>query len=204
MIDAIEAIDWCSVPGPTDYYRPEAALEGLHDLARARGRTEAASAASHLAAGGIMHDHSGTVVPAAVPAAPLLLQIAQKRTSAAQAAALELVEDALNLHSWPGFARTRGQVRLCCAIADHVHARAPFLAGLGGPSRSLLATAREHWRADIEETCVEGSDTLVFGFLTGSLPGLSREVELGGTGIPKAATSLNLAALNPQCSGSNS
>ncbi|WP_304454795.1 hypothetical protein [Nocardiopsis sp. YSL2] len=178
MLDAIEAIDWRSVPGPADYYRPEAAREGLHDLARARGHTEAASAASRLAGGGVIHDHSGTVFPAAVPAAPLLLQIAQERTGATQVAALELVENALNFRPWPGFVRTRRGVRLCCAIAHHLHARAPALDQLRAGGRSLLTTARNHWRMDIEETCAEGTDTLVFGTVTGSLAEFPQAAEL--------------------------
>ncbi|NYH51422.1 hypothetical protein HNR06_001011 [Nocardiopsis arvandica] len=178
IVDAIEAVDWNSLPGPADYYRPTAAREGLHNLARARGHTEAASAASHLAGGGIIHDHSGTVFPAAVLATPLLLQIAEERTGAAQTAALELVEDTLNFRPWPGFVRTQRGVRLCCAITDHIHAPAPNLYQLGHEGHSLLTTAREHWRVDIEETWVESTDTLVFGTVAGTLTEFPQAAEL--------------------------
>ncbi|WP_121180286.1 hypothetical protein [Nocardiopsis sp. Huas11] len=156
MIDAIVTTGWEAIPGPADYYRPAAAREDLLGLAHACGRTDAASAASLPAEGGIVHDHSGTVLPAAVQAAPILLGIADQGCDAARAAALELLEDALCFRPWRGSARTQRAVRLCCAIAAHIHTRGPALAGLGARSRSLLATAREHWRVDIEETCVEG------------------------------------------------
>ncbi|MCY9785260.1 hypothetical protein KIK06_15360 [Nocardiopsis sp. EMB25] len=189
MIDTIDSPDWGLVPGPANHYRPATVRDGLQGLTRARGHTDAASAASLLAGGGIIHDHSGTVLPSAVPATPILLQIAEEGCNAAQAAALELIEDALDFRPWPGFARTRDQVRLCCAIADHVHARAPALARFGDRSRSLLRAAREHWRLDIEETYVEGTDTLVFGTATGSLPRAPQAAELhAGGDITRVST----------------
>ena len=150
----------------------------VSEVSHARGRMDAASAASLLAGGGIIHDHSGTVLPAAVPAAPILLQIAEKGCSGVQEAALELIVNALDFRPWPGFVRTRDQVRLCCAIADHVHARAPALARFGDRSRRLLRAAREHWRVNVEEIYTEGTDTLVFGTMAGSLPVVPQAAEL--------------------------
>lgn len=178
MVDAIEAVDWDSLPGPPDYYRPAAVREGLRSLACAQGRLEAASAASGLAGGGIIHDHSGTVFPSAVSAAPLLLQIAQASDSAVQEAVLELIEDALNFRPFPGFFRTQNEVRLCCAITAHIHAHRFALARLGNRSRSLISTAQEHWRIDIQETCDDGADLLVLGTVTGTAAGTPQAVEL--------------------------
>lgn len=144
MLDAIASVDWYSVPGPADLYRPVDAWSGLRDLARARGHSEAASAASRLAGGGIIHDHSGTVFPSAVLATPILLRIAEHGNGTAQAAALELIEESLLFRPWPRFARTEEGVRLCCAIAGHVHTCAQHLAALGSRSRSLLTTAGRH------------------------------------------------------------
>ncbi len=178
MVDAVEAVDWDSFPGPADYYRPAAAREGLRSIARARGRLEAASAASRLAGGGIIHDHSGTVLPSAVSATPFLLQIAQTSDSAVQEAALELIEDALNFRPSPGFFRTQDEVRLCCAIADHVHVHRPALGRLGHRSRALISTAQEHWRIDIQETCDDGADLLAFGTVAGTVAGTPQAAEL--------------------------
>lgn len=168
MIDEIHAVDWASVPGPAGYYRSVAAREGLEALARARGHTEAASASSLLAGGGIVHDHSGTVLPAAVPATPLLLRIAREGHDAARPAVWELVEDALSFRPWPGFVRAESGVRLCCAIAGHVHVRARALEEFGERSRPLLASAEGHWRVDVAESWAEGADTLLWGTVVGS------------------------------------
>lgn len=140
---------------------------------------------SLLGCGGIVHDHSGEVFPAAAEAAPLLLDIARHGHVAARDAALGLLDEALSFVPHPAYARAatpHGEtVRICCAVAGHVRSRAGFLAGLGRTGKVLLADAAAHWRFDVEESVADGDGTAAFGRLAGRLPPVPRRRNCTGT-----------------------
>lgn len=181
MLDVIEAVDWSAVPGPPDWYEPDRVATGLRALAGATNRVQAAEAGSLLGCGGIVHDHGGAVFPAAAAAAPLLLDIAQQGHPVAREAALGLLDEALSFRPRAGYERVRTpygrSVRICCAIAHHLRARAAFLAGQGRAGKFLLADAAAHWRFDIQECVADGDGTAALGLLAGYLQG----------GVPHAA-----------------
>lgn len=131
----------------------------LRALADATNLIQVAEASSLLDGGGIVHDHSGPVFPAAAVAAPLLLDIAQQGHPAVQAAVVRLLDEALSFIPQPGYRRLMTPdgmaVPICCAIANHLRSRADFLAGLAREGRLLLADAAEHWRFTIRE-CLAG------------------------------------------------
>lgn len=175
MLDAIDAVDWSAVPGHPDWYEPERVATGLRSLAGATNLIQAAEAGSLLGCGGIVHDHSGAVFPAAAVAAPLLLDIAQQGHPAARGAALGLLDEALSFSPQAGYTRVvtpDGQsVPICCAIAHHLRSRAEFLGRQDREGKVLLADAAEHWRFEIRECVADGDDTAAFGVLAGRLPG---------------------------------
>ncbi|MGW8884592.1 hypothetical protein [Streptomyces sp. NPDC055749] len=175
MLDAIDAVDWAAVPGHSDWYEPDRVATGLRALASATNLVQAAAAGSLLGCGGIVHDHSGAVFPAAAVATPFLLDIAQQGHPAARDAALGLLDEALSFSPQAGYARvatSHGRaVPVCCAIAHHLRSRADFLAGQGREGRNLLADAAEHWRFEIRECVADGDSTAAFGILAGHLPG---------------------------------
>ncbi|MET8170397.1 hypothetical protein ABZT34_40260 [Streptomyces sp. NPDC005329] len=174
MLDEIDAVDWESMPGHPDWYEPDRAADGLRALAEAANLVQAAEAGSRLGVGGIVHGHSATVFPAAVVAAPLLLDIAQQGHPAARATALGLLEETLSCYPHAGYTRVAAPdgtaVPICCAIAHHLRDRADFLVGLGKRGKSLLAAAAVHWRFEIRDRVADGGDTAAFGILAGCLP----------------------------------
>ncbi|MEU3265617.1 hypothetical protein [Streptomyces bacillaris] len=91
MLNAIGAVDWGALPGPALRYEPDRVAVGLRALATATGPVQAADAGTLLAGGGLVHDHSGEVFPAAVTAAPLLLAIVRHGHPSAGATALGLL-----------------------------------------------------------------------------------------------------------------
>ncbi|MFF3460205.1 hypothetical protein ACFYXH_39175 [Streptomyces sp. NPDC002730] len=105
MLNAIDAVNRGAIPGHPDWYEPARAACGLLALASAANMVQAAEAGSLLGGGGIVHGHSAAVFPAAVVAAPLLLDIAQQCHPAARDTALGLVDEALSSFPTPG---TRG------------------------------------------------------------------------------------------------
>ncbi|MFH9087882.1 hypothetical protein [Streptomyces sp. NPDC017673] len=182
VLDAIDAVDWSAVPGPPDWYEPTRAARGLRALAGAANLVEAAEAGSLLGGGGIVHGHSAAVFPAAAVAAPLLLEMAEQGHPAARSTALGLIDEALSSYPHAGYSRVTTPhgtaVPICCAIADHLRARAALLTGLGKRTRALLADAAEHWRFEVRECVAEGDDTAAFGTLAGRFPAGVHAVEL--------------------------
>ncbi|MER8073497.1 hypothetical protein ABTZ59_35235 [Streptomyces sp. NPDC094034] len=174
MLEEIKAVDWGSIPGHPDWYEPGRAARGLSALAEAANLVQAAEAGSRLAGGGIVHGHSAAVFPAAVVAAPLLLDIAQQGHPAARDTALNLLDEALSCYPHTGYTRVMAPegaaVPLCCAIAHHIRARTDFLVGLGKKGKSLLGVAAEHWRFEIRECVTDSGGTAAFGMLAGRLP----------------------------------
>ncbi|MEV6475832.1 hypothetical protein [Streptomyces sp. NPDC051657] len=185
-LEAIAAVDWDGLPGPADPYDPARAAAGLRALATATGLVRAADAGALLAGGGLVHDHSGAVFPAAVVAAPLLLAVARHGRPEAGATALGLLDDALAFATRDGSTRVATPyaeaVPICCALADHLRGGADVLATRGREGRRLLADAAEHWRFDVQEVVAEGDGTAAFGALAGRFPDGTRAAELHRTG----------------------
>ncbi|MFC8623644.1 hypothetical protein [Streptomyces anulatus] len=186
VLEAIEAVDWDDLPGPSDLYDPARAATGLRALATATGLVPAADAGSLLAGGGLVHDHSGTVFPAAVVAAPCLLAIARHGHPEAGATALGLFDDALAFATRDGSTRVATPyaeaVPICCALADHLRGGADLLAARGREGKRLLADAAEHWRFDVQEAVVEGEGVAAFGILAGRFPDGTPAAELHRAG----------------------
>ncbi|MFE7478927.1 hypothetical protein [Streptomyces sp. NPDC057552] len=174
-IEVVEAVDWDRLPGPADLYRPDHAATSLRALATATGLVQAADAGALLAGGGLLHDHSGAVFPAAVVAAPILLAIARHGHPQAGATALGLLDDALAFATHDG-RRTRvatpyaEAVPTCCALADHLRRGADLLAAAGHEGKRLLAEAAAHWRFDVREVAAEGDGAVALGSLSGRFP----------------------------------
>ncbi|MFE4832451.1 hypothetical protein [Streptomyces sp. NPDC056672] len=204
VIEAIDAVDWGAVPGRPGWYEPARAAGGLRALARAANLVEAAEAHSLLGGGGLTHGHSAAVFPAAVVAAPLLLDIARTGHPAVRDTALGLLDEALSSFPHAGYTRVTTPhgtaVPVCCALAHHLRARADWLAGLGGRGRSLLADAAGHWRFEIRECVADGGGTAAFGTLAGHFPDGVHAAELH---IPGEITVLVEVALEyPPAKGS--
>ncbi|WP_240357666.1 hypothetical protein [Streptomyces cavourensis] len=164
MLNAIDAVDWSALPGPALRYEPERVAVGLRALATATGLVQAADAGSLLAGGGLVHDHSGEVFPAAVTAVPLLLAIVRHGHPAAGATALGLLDDALAFATHDASTRVATPyaeaVPICCALADRVRGGAGLLDSSGPEGGRLLADADGHWRFDVEEAVAEGDGAL--------------------------------------------
>ncbi|WP_345364034.1 hypothetical protein [Actinoallomurus liliacearum] len=198
VLDSINAVDWAAIPGRAGWYSPECAAAGLRDLASATSNLEAAKAASRLAGGGIIHDHSGAVFPAAVVAAPFLLDILEHGRPKAQGAALDLLSCSLTHEPFAGYTRVdtpsvKG-VPLCCAIAEQIRARDDALGAQGHGARSLLADTAEHWRFEVRDVAAEYEATAVFGLLGGTFPDGAHAAELhdGRRIIQLAAVTLEI------------
>jgi hypothetical protein len=178
----IESVDWAAIDGRAGWYSPEDAAAGMRDLASATTGLAAAKAASRLAAGGILHGHSGAVFPAAVVAAPLLLDIVEHGHPPAKDAAFGLLDEALDCDPFSGHTRidtpSAKGVPLCCAMAQHIRARRDLLAGRGKAGRSLLARADEHWRFEIHDLVIDDTDMIAFGVVDGVFPDGRHPVEL--------------------------
>lgn len=188
MLDAIDAVNWAAVAGPPDWYEPDRVAPGLRALTGATNVIQAAKGGSLLGCGGIVHDHSGSVFPAAAVAAPFLLDIAQRGHPAARDTALGLLDEALSFVPHAGYTRvaTPGgeAVRICCALAHEVRSRAGFLSGQAQEGRFLLEAAAGHWRFEIRECVADGDGAAAFGMLSGRLPGgaaHAAELHVGGS-----------------------
>ncbi|MEV7270900.1 hypothetical protein ACIQIG_20470 [Streptomyces bacillaris] len=192
MLNAIDAVDWSALPGPALRYEPERVAAGLRALATATGLVQAADAGSLLAGGGLVHDHSGEVFPAAVTAVPLLLAIVRHGHPAAGATALGLLDDALAFATHDASTRVATPyaeaVPICCALADRVRGGAGLLDSSGPEGGRLLADADGHWRFDVEEAVAEGDGALAFGALAGRWPGggtsVAAELHRPGRAVP--------------------
>ncbi|MEE1802944.1 hypothetical protein PUR57_30460 [Streptomyces sp. JV176] len=196
MQDEIDAVGWGSIPGHPDWYEPDRVARGLRALFEAANSVQAADAGSQLGGGGIVHGHSAAVFPAAVVAAPLLLDIAQRGHPAARDTALGLLDEALSSYPHAGFTRVAAPdgsaVPICCAIAHHLRDRTDFLVGLGRRGKSLLADAAAHWRFEIRECVADNSDTAAFGVLAGCFPGGVHAAEMHLAGAITMLSELTL------------
>ncbi|MEU0300285.1 hypothetical protein ABZ252_12575 [Streptomyces sp. NPDC006175] len=185
-MDAVDAVAWDSVPGHPDWYEPDRAARGLRALSEATNLVQAAEAGSQLGGGGLVHDHSGAVFPAAVVAAPLLLDIAERGHPAARDTALALLDEALSFRPQAGYTRMDApggtEMPLCCALAHRLRERADVLPGLGRRGKWLLADASAHWRFEIRECVAETGDSAAFGLLAGHFPGGVHAAEMHGAG----------------------
>lgn len=192
VLEAVDAVDWGGLPGPAglngpdDLYSPARVATGLRALATATGLVPAADAGARLAGGGLVHDHSGTVFPAAVVAAPFLLAVARHGHPEAGATALGLLDDALAFAARDRSTRVATPyaeaVPICCALADHLRGGAGLLAARGREGGQLLADAAAHWRFDVQEVVAEGEGVAAFGALAGRFPDGARAAELHRAG----------------------
>ncbi|MFJ1766185.1 hypothetical protein ACIOD2_38050 [Amycolatopsis sp. NPDC088138] len=78
-------------------------------------------------------------------------------------------------------AHTRvGTVRVCCAVAEHVHARRDVVAG----HHALLRELKRHWRFEVREALPDNADTVAFGTLSGAFQAGVQRAELHADGPP--------------------
>jgi hypothetical protein len=70
VLEAVDRTDWHAMPGNDRLFAPELIAPALRALASADSEDEAFTAVRPLANGGLRHDHSGLLHPAAVAATP--------------------------------------------------------------------------------------------------------------------------------------
>ncbi|MEU4096968.1 hypothetical protein [Streptomyces sp. NPDC026673] len=193
LLTEIDAVNWNAIPTP----RPRPRTAGGHDgartgrpdpaaglraLAAARDLTAAASAVSTLTSGSLRRGRTGEVLPAAVVAAPFLLDIVERGHPHARESAVVLLDGAMRSAPLADFSRFRTtaghDAPLCCAIAELVRARRESLSKCGRSGEYLLATSDAHWRFDIREAAGASGDVLALGTLQGALPAPSFGGEL--------------------------
>ncbi|GAA2819996.1 hypothetical protein [Streptomyces showdoensis] len=181
--ESIAAIDWSSFPRPWRPHPPRDVAAQLQALAEAATLNQAAGAMTALLDSALIDDLEREVQPAAVAAAPVLLDIIERGHPRARSAAIDLLWEILGLPPASEFSRvdatqTAG-FRLCCAIADHIRDRQSMLRGHGPSGQELLRATDRHWWFTVEEVvAADGKDVTVFGTLTGRLPKRSCEAEL--------------------------
>ncbi|MFE9487488.1 hypothetical protein ACFYNF_13855 [Streptomyces sp. NPDC006641] len=113
--------------------------------------------------------------PAAVVAAPFLLDIAERQDCApARGAALALLGDMMDSLPFAGFDRftapDRHRAPLYCAVAGLVRERRASISALGESGVSLVRNSDGHWRFDVRDAAVQGNGALVLGVLGGRIP----------------------------------
>lgn len=178
MFDAIETTDWAAIPGFAKFYEPANVAPALRRVVDAVSAAQAANAAAGLFGGGLVHDHSAGVHPAAVIAAPILLDIAENaaRPEVVRPIALALLDNAMRSHPYAGYTNLATpdgpdgpDIPLCCAVARIVRARAALLRSFGRSGTELLREADRHWHLTIAEVSagVEPDSALVIGRLEG-------------------------------------
>ncbi|MEU9314817.1 hypothetical protein [Streptomyces sp. NPDC048295] len=186
LLDELDSVDWRSIPTPglrmtrADRGRSEwrdlpSPRDGLFALAAAGSLPQVAAATSSLANSAVLWGHMGAVFPAAVVAAPFLLDIAERHDFApARGAALTLLGDMMESLPIAGFDRTTAvdgrPTPLCCAVAVLVRQRREPVSELGRPGLSLIGNSDEHWRFEVREAVAAGNDTLALGVLGGRIP----------------------------------
>ncbi|MEU8516545.1 hypothetical protein AB0C76_33920 [Kitasatospora sp. NPDC048722] len=192
IFEAIDAVDWDSFPSRRSDIGRTGAL--LRALAGASTLNRAADAMTALLDSALTDDLEGEIFPAAVEAAPILLDIVEHAHRRAGSAALGLLFELLERPPDPSTARVGAPgasgLRSCCAIADLVRGRRAVLSAHRDSGRRLLYLAAAHWRFEVRE--VLGTDAQgvgVFGVLTGRSPDRPRRAELlfdrGVLGIPE-------------------
>ncbi|MEV4248077.1 hypothetical protein AB0J63_32270 [Streptosporangium canum] len=160
---AMDHMDWDRIPGPT-WYLPEAARAAMEALTRSADARQAARALADLRYT-VTNDHAGTLYPAAVPAASVLLEAIGERPGPPRQEALNALLD------WwgrfcpePGFETyedpSAGSVGLIEGImrrvrdaTDMLHRVADDPSGGGGHRpgvRLLLARLDEGWNMEAD------------------------------------------------------
>ncbi|MFD5191732.1 hypothetical protein ACFWMU_26920 [Streptomyces sp. NPDC058357] len=207
--DGMDAVDWASIPTPRSRVpragrgAPEwcdlpSPREGLAALAAARSLPQVAAASSSLTSSAVLWGHMGAVFPAAVVAAPFLLDIAERQDCApARGAALALLGDMMDSLPFAGFDRFTApdghRAPLCCAVAGLVRERRASISALGESGVSLVRNSDEHWRFDVRDAAVQGNGALVLGVLGGRIPTPPPEGEIHHAGGVARAASIALA-----------
>ncbi|MFK0172419.1 hypothetical protein ACIQU5_26830 [Streptomyces sp. NPDC090306] len=166
-LDAIDAVDWSTIPNPTWHQgdEPERVAHALRLLTVSTTANETGDAASLLAGGGFICSHAAMVFPAAYAATPILLDLVEHgRRPRIQEAALGLLDDALGYFPIVDHNRVDtpygADVPLCCAIARLIRGRRGALLVHGKYGKQILAEAELHWRMTIEETELQPGGTL--------------------------------------------
>lgn len=95
----MSAVDWQAVPGPAGWYEPDCVEPALRALAAATSVREASAPSSVLHNTGLLHEHSGTVYPAAAFAAPALLDIVEHGHPVVRVIAADLLTQAMECGS---------------------------------------------------------------------------------------------------------
>lgn len=180
---AIAAVDWLAEPHPgTVHYEPEHIEPSLRLLASSADPQTISLAKARLGNGGLAHQHSGQLFPAAVHAVPILLDILLGDGHPhARHAAASLLTEALQSLPPAGLTRTKtpagAEIPLCCAMAHVIQARRDGLAALGDLSRGLLHVADTHWSFRVTEVGADDLGTFAVGTLTGRLPSVPDPAE---------------------------
>ncbi|WP_405991963.1 hypothetical protein [Streptomyces sp. NBC_00986] len=209
-IAAIDAVNWSAIPNPTGDPSddPQRVAHALRLLTVSTTANETGDAASLLAGGGFVHEHSGMVFPAACAATPILLHLVEHgRRPRIRAAALGLVFDALCFLPLAGLNRVdtdHGRnVPLCCAIARHIRTRHPAaLLAHGRYGRKLLAEAELHWRLTIEESELQPDGGLTaIAALEGTPSPTPVEAELHIPPFAQPVLTVRIDALTTDASG---
>ncbi|WP_329427040.1 hypothetical protein OG339_42920 [Streptosporangium sp. NBC_01495] len=87
----MDHMDWGRIPGPT-WYLPDAARAAMEALTRSTDARQAARALADLRHA-VTNDHAGTLSPAAVPAASVLLEAIGERPGPPRQEALSVLLD---------------------------------------------------------------------------------------------------------------
>jgi hypothetical protein len=175
VLEAIDRTDWHAMPGSDGLFVPEQIAPALRSLASASSEDEAFTAVRPLANGGLRHDHSGILHPAAVVAAPILLDLLEFGPDALLTAIAALLRSLLrDSGPWgdaPYVSDSTGEKQLlCCAIADTVRTRSEMLTQRGECGASIVAAANSHWSftvAEVSQTERPGN-LLALGHLIGA------------------------------------
>ncbi|MGW3244962.1 hypothetical protein [Streptomyces sp. NPDC001070] len=201
LLTEIDAVNWNAIPTPrlrprTAEARDAARTErpdpaaGLRALAAARDLAEVASAVSALTSNSLLRGRTGEVLPAAVVAAPFLLDIAEHGHPHARESAVVLLDGTMRSAPLADFSRFRTpaghDAPLCCAIAEVVRARRDSLAEHGRSGKYLLKASDAHWRFEIREAAGASDDVVALGTLQGALPAApcAGELHHGGALTP--------------------
>jgi hypothetical protein len=138
-----EKVDWAAIAGP-EWYRPEQVVPALLALSTDETGDYRVQSRVLFAVG---NDHGGELYPAAVAAAPLLLEIALRATRpTAQAMALAVLDNMLSFHGVDPFdvwVTTDGrQLTLNAAVAEAIHAQRTAVETIARSGGSAAAVAR--------------------------------------------------------------
>ncbi|MFC9326066.1 hypothetical protein [Kitasatospora sp. NPDC057015] len=199
-LDPIAAVAWATFPRPRHPRPQDDVAADLRALATATTLNQAADATTLLLDGALIDDLAGELLPAAVAAGPILLDIVEHAHPRARSGALDLLHRMLVIPPTPEFPRVdtpRGpNPRLCCAVADQIRDRRAMLREHGAPARRVLAAADTHWRFEIRETAVDARGVTVLGLLAGRLP-----VHPSGAESHRGSTVLPVPAVEAEYAG---